>query len=721
MKFVLTILIITSCFLDVRGQGSFIDNIGRNAKRDPAKTLFLHLDKTLYTNNEEIFFSAYLLDDLRNTDTSSSILSTLLIERSTGKARLKKDFLIKGGLSFGSMILPDTIAPGSYTFVAFSPDTSKNGMPILRFEQSLVVLNIRDHLFDATLTLSENSDQLGSVKLDVSLKFPESLKKDIFTFNYTDESGKEIVIPLKQGTNKLDVKPARNAVMRRSFTGAVHHQEQSRKFLTVALPRPDTTGVKVRFFPEGGYMVDGRKNNVAFEVSVGDRGVITTAYLFKNSSLVDSTSTSSAGIGKFLTSSSPKDKYHIQLKNSGSNHFPFPTAINTGVVIHVAKAVVNDTLLLEVQNGNIPGKIIIHNYEDIFGIAEISAGGPTTKKLTVLLDAVPVGLTAVTFVGQDEKPYAERLFFAHHDRLPTVKISHDSLNYKPRDSVFIKIKMNDHNGSPLQGILSAAVIQQNRLQPTNAQDIESYTHLGIPLGTLPPYMHGKGLADRSAMEEFLLVKSWRKYSWQDAASSPGNDTLITPVKVSYKGKALFNNKPLKESVDLILQNVRGMTLVTTATDGTFELDHAALLVKDGGQATLAVNKQNKAGYTIFVNDPLLVYTDRVVKTITPVRAITAEISVPEVSTVPVLSDSTVKIEVVSVKTKRHDDAVFGRRGIPGPNECGDYVDDYNYLNYGPHAGRETNFQPVKGKAYLIRTNSPQSDNYFTVKSVIYQG
>lgn len=39
----------------------FLEKLALYGQRDPSGLLFVHTDKTLYTNNEDLWFSAYLL------------------------------------------------------------------------------------------------------------------------------------------------------------------------------------------------------------------------------------------------------------------------------------------------------------------------------------------------------------------------------------------------------------------------------------------------------------------------------------------------------------------------------------------------------------------------------------------------------------------------------------------------------------------------------------
>ncbi len=80
-------------------------------------------------------------------------------------------------------------------------------------------------------------------------------------------------------------------------------------------------------------------------------------------------------------------------------------------------------------------------------------------------------------------------------------------------------------------------------------------------------------------------------------------------------------------------------------------------------------------------------------------------------------ENALTLKAVTITGKR-DDFLYGRR--LGPNECGDYVCRYGFLNCSVHNGDPDNHTPVKGKAYKDGRNtiSPSDEK---VPIIIYTG
>src|ERR1700754_3650267 len=79
--------------------------------------LFAHFDKTVYTQNENVWFTAYLLN--RKTNDNPQVLSVSLVNDLSKSVVLEQKFLMADGISFGNVFLPDTIPAGNYSFLLF--------------------------------------------------------------------------------------------------------------------------------------------------------------------------------------------------------------------------------------------------------------------------------------------------------------------------------------------------------------------------------------------------------------------------------------------------------------------------------------------------------------------------------------------------------------------------------------------------------------------------
>jgi hypothetical protein len=74
------------------------------------------------------------------------------------------------------------------------------------------------------------------------------------------------------------------------------------------------------------------------------------------------------------------------------------------------------------------------------------------------------------------------------------------------------------------------------------------------------------------------------------------------------------------------------------------------------------------------------------------------------------------LQMVTIKVSKGDNTLYGYKGEPGLNDCGDWVDEWGHLNY-PYSHER--YKPIQGKLYTYRTD--YSKRMFSVSPVVYWG
>ena len=208
------------------------------------------------------------------------------------------------------------------------------------------------------------------------------------------------------------------------------------------------------------------------------------------------------------------------IKDMADTIYQLPAISPTGSTISMASALTTDTLKLRIAADK-PGKLtlVIHNYKEVFYVLPVETNelGRTIK---VPLTDVPKGLATATVLNEQQQPLAERIFFAHYDAEQNQKIAitTDKQEYGKREKVTLHLKLNDPK---LQNAnVSIAVVQGNRVEELNKQDIASYYYLKHDLNNLPfkTDCFGSKESDKQYLENVLLIKGWRRYKWEDLTS-----------------------------------------------------------------------------------------------------------------------------------------------------------------------------------------------------------
>lgn len=709
---------------------TLLDKLELYSRVNPSNLLFVHTDKTLYTNNETIWFSAYLIESGKTYSQKHTILSVAMVREDNREVILQDQYLMKDGLSFGSMGLPDSIPPGNYRFIASTNALDKNGHPLAVFTQPLTIKSITFNNFTAALSLLDSVVTGGAVRarVTVTLKDPDPKSKTKPGIAYSVGKGEKQTAVFKQNESSyiMTIPAAQlsqaNPVL---LTSVTYNKEV--QYLSVKLPEIKSSGIHIRFFPEGGNLTEGMESVVGWETRTSnDVPVALRGILYRGNVPADTISTNTYGIGSFKLK---PDGSSYTLKVTENNYlsrdtvYTLPGAMKEGIILHLADAVVNDTLQISLFSRSPRDvQVLIHNYRKAFALVVVQAK-PIGTKVTVALPALPKGVSTVTILDDTGRPLAERLFFAHYDRKITAAIQTDKAAYNRKEKVSVKLKLTDQDGKPVQGIISVAVVQDNRIESSKQQDIESYVYLNHDLGNLPKDPSGRGFDNKDYLEDILLVKGWRRFTWQNLIDAKVQDTLTIQTP-QITGRVKYNNKPLKKPIDFSVMRDSLFELLTTAADGSFIIHENQLLTTEGRKVLASVNEKNKIGYTIETDNPFIEIN----------QVLADQFEIQNTGFVPVGENTTdqqlkgmermIALQEVVVKGNNNE-LLYGRKGPKGSNNCGDYVDEWGYLNYLPSAGSASNTQPIKGQRYRIRTDikgdGPGQNTVFKVQSIVYSG
>lgn len=680
-----------------------------HSRLNPSNLLFVHTDKTIYTNNETVWFSAYLIESDRAYSQRHSILSIAIVAEDSREVILQKNYLMKNGLSFGSVLLSDSIPPGNYQFIASTNVLDKNGKPIAVFTQALTIKSITLNSFNASLSLLDSVVTNGFIRasLNVSPKESSPKSKIQYVVTYRVGKGKKQTAVLKQNerSHTLFI-PASELVQANPTLLTTVTFDKEVQHLSVKLPELNLSQMDIRFFPEGGNLVNGLPGIIAWEAKTGQNVPIKLqGILCRNGIPFDTILTNSYGLGSFKLRPDPESIY--TLKIPANNYFKkdtiytLPKALNDGVILRLSDAIVNDTLKLNLYSKSVrPVRVLIHNYNKVFAFFKIQAI-PNGTKVSIALPSLPKGISTVTILDDIGRPLAERLFFAHYDEQIKALIQTAKLVYNRKEKVHVKLKLTEKNGKPVEGIVSVAVVQDNRIESNKQQDIESYVYLNYHLGNLPKDPSGRSYTNKDYLEDIMLVKGWSRFTWQNLLQVTPQDTLVTQTP-QLRGRVTHNNKLLKKPVKVSVIRDSLFALLTTADDGSFDIQEDQLLTTEGRTVLASVNEKNKIGFVIETDNPFIEISQKLADQIdyqTPRLGLLSQTS----SDLQLKGiERTIALQEVIVDGDKNDYSLYGMNGS-GPNACGDYVCVFGILNCANHAG---GLPPIKGQKY---------------RNVVYQG
>lgn len=660
----------------------------------PSSKLFVHFDKTIYTNNETVWFTGYLLRVNPQIVQQHQILSVALIRDIDSTVVKQEKYIIQKGLSFGSMILPDSMLTGNYHFQVTTDRVSK-GIPELSFSQPIIVKTNIDPSFNASIKLLEPGiagKKPNQVLVSVLSREARFLPKPVeITYRYgnlhksakTNASG-EFIMSIPEQENIIDPNV---------YTKLKYGKDSS--FMNLTLPVSRRKAL-VGFFPEGGNLIDHIPSVVSWELKDQQMAVVTAkALLYANKEILDTIETNSYGIGKFTLVPVKGVKYYLKLLHSAfaDSSYALPQPLDQGLGITVMEAVVKDTLVVRLMNPGLQKVALrIHDFKDTYLYEELSLSS-INRILRVDLSTVPKGLQTLTLSDSLGRPLAERMFYAHYNPERKIKISTDKTIYGQREKVSMKLSLM---GKDTLAFVSIASVQENRLSAAITTDIESYTMLKSELSTLPVAPNGRGLNDKKYLEDVLSVKGWRRYTWQSVQEAQATDT----TRKAYDTLALQllvnkYGKPLKAPVELSLMRKGSIGFKKSDEKGRVNFENPELIIDAGAKIQAIVMGKHQDSFGMQLFDPYDKLNKNYTKIIQP-----EETAIP--STIQNNREMSLKANekvnrLREVKITAGTDRSMNYKY--GANACGDYVCSYNILNCRNHIFDHGNRHPVPGQTY----------------------
>jgi len=540
----------------------------------PASVLFLHFDKTVYTNNESAWFTAYLLNS--KDAAPHNTLSVMLVNDLDHRVQLTEKFSMAGSISTGSVLLPDSIPPGNYTFVAYT-NRIRNREPEVTFKQCITVKNTTPANFKAMLSSADTSASLAGKPRSVILNVNgnDYLPVSGATVNYSLlGNGKQPVKGRaktdKAGQYRFNLVPGQRQVSLQVIN------KKSSQYITYALPQT-AEEVQVRFYPEGGSLINKIPTSVGWETQISNGHPLrATGVLYKNGSAVDTLQTDSYGMGNFVLVPDAGAKYEVKLLGHYSakdRSFTLPTVQASGVNIRALHAVVNDTLQLQLTSSSNRNVLVhVHNYATNYYTVAVKLTSLMPRKVKIALAPLAKGIAEVTVTDSLARPFAERLFFAHYNKRTKLTIAADKNTYSTRDKITLSLQLSK-GVDDTKGFVSVACVQDNRFEQKKINDIESYFYLKNNFASLPlkDNVMGTGTADLIYLENVLLVKGWRRYTWPDLIKTDTLSPVAQSATLALSGKVTHWGKPLKKPAVLMLFRDSTSSMVATDSAGLFAL------------------------------------------------------------------------------------------------------------------------------------------------------
>lgn len=283
--------------------------------------------------------------------------------------------------------------------------------------------------------------------------------------------------------------------------------------------------VNIQFFPEGGNIVAGLNNTVAFKISNNyAQGLNATGYILnEQNDTITKFKTERFGTGTFSFTPEINNKYHaLIIANDKKVEPDLPKIYNQGWVMHLAE---NNNELSIIVLSNIEKEkevfLFIQCRDKIKYARNQSLADGKTEFIINKAD-MEEGISQLTIFNEEKQPVCERLYFKRPVNILKINSKIQDSVFEQRSKVNMDIITMDESDKTCHANISVSVYLVDSLQPELKRNIVNYAWLSSELkGTIesPDFYFENTNEATKAADNLMLTQGWRRFKWEDVLSN----------------------------------------------------------------------------------------------------------------------------------------------------------------------------------------------------------
>jgi hypothetical protein len=361
----------------------------------------------------------------------------------------------------------------------------------------------------------------------------------------------------------------------------------------------------VSFLPEGGMLLEGLSNLVAFKAIDKDGYGIEATGSVKDETGTElvSFTTDYKGMGLFFMTPEPGKTYHAEINGFPSFHFRFDSLIvPEGVKIQLVnqtsrELIVNISGNSEKFSGEPFYLVNMHRGQSVF--YQSVKMESRNHLLKIESDILKGGINQLILLDKNLRPVSERLLFSDNFNLKTLETKVNQDKFSTRSEVNLTISENENEQEVSN--LSVAVVHEAAF-PKNgvSQNILSALFIESELNgfieTPADFFTDNNMSATTKQRLLMLTNGWSNYLWNQAPSSTEPLTHKQKAGLELQGLAteVATGQPLiNGEITLILEKDREMAFLTQNTDSDGFFTFSGLLFND--TANIIVQAKNERG------------------------------------------------------------------------------------------------------------------------------
>jgi TonB-dependent SusC/RagA subfamily outer membrane receptor len=620
--FVIASILVLGFVRDDEPLKKIIQQIEKYRLQYPQEKIHLHMDKPYYAIGDNIWFKAYVVT--AEKDELSDLSKILYVELINDKDSVKQSLALplEMGLAWGDFSLTDSLKEGNYRIRAYTNWMRNFG---------------EEYFFDKTFTVGNSIANTVITQADYTYSKDVKGQKVMASLNYADMAGKplinkevtyQVVLDFRtilKGNGITDSKG--NLLI--SFVNNQPFILKSGKILTTIrldekisasknFPVKSTSNeTDVKFFPEGGDMINGISTRVAFKALGSDGlGIAVSGYIAdQNNVRMSEFQSEHAGMGSFKIKPISSSTYtaYITFKDGSEKAIPLPKVKTQGYVLTADNTDPNELKIkistTELDQPDSELTLVAQTNGQVQFVSKNKMNSRTFNA-SIPKSRFPTGILQLTLFSPKNEPVAERLVFINHSDFLKINVSTDKAEFQKREKVKLMLDVSDPKGKPTLGSFSIAIVDETKVPVDEASETSIISNLLLSsdlkgfIEQANYYFTDTSEAKVRQLDNLLLTQGWRRFEWKNILSNNYPTLVYRPersMQVSGKVTSL-NGKPVIGGKVTLFSSSGTSILLDTLTDrnGLFRFDN--LYFNDSTKFIVqARNERDKKNVEIYLD------------------------------------------------------------------------------------------------------------------------
>jgi len=356
----------------------------------------------------------------------------------------------------------------------------------------------------------------------------------------------------------------------------------------------------LRFFPEGGYLVESATTMVAFEAmtTAGDTLDISGEIVDGQGRMVSRFTTFHQGRGVFPLKAEKGEHYEATFRDRSGRtfRFPLPSPRNDAASLHcrVKQDKVTVSILASPHSPVSRPLSLLHLCRGrLARMLPVQVG----RSYSLPMNSLPAGVNSLILVDSDCRVLSERLVFSNNaSQHMSINISTDKEGYGLRDSIPLTLQLAGLNEKEM-AFLSLTVTDDAVTQGCHSPSLWSQLLLASDLRGLSGMLDDYFLPtyQREQLDLLMMVVGWRRYDIGEVLQGRYAEPAVEKEyeqRITGRVRQVFANKPV-EGAQVVLAITKQNHIDTAKSDSAGRFEFRGLNFPDDAEAFVYALRQKQ--------------------------------------------------------------------------------------------------------------------------------